>query len=136
MENLPIASMHHHTKFHVNTFSSLGVMSQKPKWGAPPLFNAAPLPLFSSGCFFKPCLYYSQKYPLLIHVGFRFVDTAQTESIAADPYYGGWGARPPKTAPGKMYTSLYYSARSPLSINISLYCIHCTQKASIAAEKT
>ena len=51
MENLSIALKHHHTNFHVNTFSSLGVMSQKPKWGVPPLFNPAPLPLFPGGFF-------------------------------------------------------------------------------------
>ena len=39
MENLPLGSLCYHTKFQVNTPSSLEVIRQKPKWGAPPLLS-------------------------------------------------------------------------------------------------
>ena len=63
--------------------------------GSAPLSSGSPAPVFLWKLF-KLRLCHSEKYPLLIHVGFRYVNIAQTESIAAKALYEGWGACPPK----------------------------------------
>ena len=101
-----MALMYPHTRFNVNTSSSLGVLSQNPKLGgsAPPYFGS-PAPVFL-WTLLKPRLSHSEVCPLSTHVGFIYGNIAQTEYFVKNTISGGGGFASPKPPSGKFKLSL------------------------------
>ena len=110
------------------------ILCQKLKWGVLLLLiylSQPPSPVNPTD--FKYHLKWLPFFVLPFHANsLHFYETVLDQYAHAQIcLYGGWGASPPKTPPGKFLPRLKHSASCSLSIHIYHYYIHFAQNTPI-----